>query len=223
MNGNVEELAIGAVIAIVIVYLLAIVLSIAQYVMFALGLYDTARKRRIRHAWLAWVPLIGNWTLGAVVDYHADRRGQSRRWRTVLLWIGIAMVASWVLLYVMMFVGFFTLDLLEMEEAVEAAGWGVLGGVLVAYVLMIVSCMAYLPCYAVCLYKVYEETVPEKAVKYLLLSYLVPLASGICMMNCARVPVEPVAPAEIAAAAPQPDDGFIPVDLFAGVDETKEN
>ena len=88
-----------------------------------------------------------------------------------------------------------------------------MGGIFAAYIPMLVGVMVYLPCYYVCIYKVFEETAPEKAVKYLLLSVLVPLAFGICLMNCARRPV--AAAQEVPAIPGDVGDGFVPQDPFA--------
>ena len=212
-NFNADAIGVGVMIALLIVYLAAVILAIVQYVLYALGLYDTARKRQIPHAWLAWVPLIGNWVLGAVVDYHSARRGQPRRWRTVMLWICIAIVAGYVALMVVFVTSAWTMGTVEHMD--EMVGIGFMLTILPPYLLLIGACVTYTFCHAVCLYKVYEEILPEKAVKYLLLSCLVPLAIGICMRRCAKVPVEPVQAAEPATPALQPGEGFVPQDPFA--------
>lgn len=214
---NAEAIGVGVMIALLIVYLAAMILAIVQYVLYALGLYDTARKRQIPHAWLAWVPLIGNWVLGAVVDYHSARRGQPRRWRTVMLWICIAIVAGYVALMVVFVASAWTMGTVEHMD--EMVGIGFMLTILPPYLLLIGACVTYTFCHAVCLYKVYEEILPEKAVKYLLLSCLVPLAIGICMRRCAKVPVEPVQAAEPATPALQPGEGFVPQDPFAKEDQ----
>ena len=212
MNGyfDVEVFGVAMAIVLVIVYLAAIGLSIAQYVMSALGLYDTARKRQIRHAWLAWVPLIGNWTLGAVVDWFSARHGRKSRWRTVLLVLSGTIIAGYLLLIVIAFVVGITMGMNGALD--EVTMLGLFGSLMLPYLLIIFGAIALLPCRAVCLYKVFEEIKPEKAVKYLLLSYLVPLAAGICMMRCAKVPVEPVQAAEGV---------FIPQNPFAGLEESE--
>ena len=53
----------------------------------------------------------------------------------------------------------------------------------------------------VCLYKVFESTVPEKAIKYFLVSLLVPLGKSICLLRCRNqgyekiIVTNPVSPA----------------------------
>ena len=43
-------------------------LSIAAYVLQALGLYTIAKRRGISNPWLAWVPVAWVWVLGSISD-----------------------------------------------------------------------------------------------------------------------------------------------------------
>lgn len=62
-----------------------LMLSVALYVLQALGLYALAKRRGIRYAWLAWVPLGVLWVLGALSDdYRARVRGKQRKMRLYL-------------------------------------------------------------------------------------------------------------------------------------------
>lgn len=209
-----EALMAGIGIAVVIVWLLVAGLGVATYVMRGIGLYDLGRKRGVRGAWLAWVPGLWIWSVGAVVDYHAAQRGLKRRWRWLLLGAFALIVVGYVLLLVVAVV-----SMAGAAEATEEMMMAMMGGIFAAYIPMVVGIMAYMPCYYVCIYKVFEETAPEKAVKYLLLSVLVPLAFGICLMNCSRRPVAAVP--EVPAIPGDVGDGFTPQDPFA--DEKREN
>lgn len=205
-----EALVAGIGIAVVIVWLLIVGLSIATYVMRGIGLYDLSRKRGVRGAWLVWVPGLWVWSMGAVVDYHAAQRGIKRRWRWLLLGVLALSVVGYVLLLVVTVV-----SMAGAAEATEEMLVAMMGGIFAAYIPMFVGIMAYLPCYYVCIYKVFEETAPEKAVKYLLLSVLVPLAFGICLMNCSRRPV--AAAPEVPAIPDNVGDDFVPQDPFAKI------
>ena len=58
---------------------------------------------------------------------------------------------------------------------------------IVIYVVMIIFAIlatAKSFCQTICIYKIFESTVPKKAVKYLLLYLLVPLAGPICLLRC---------------------------------------
>ena len=208
-----EALVAGIGIAVVIVWLLIVGLSIATYVMRGIGLYDLGRKRDVRGAWLAWVPGLWIWSVGAVVDYHAAQRGIKRRWRWLLLGAFALIVVSYVLLLVVAFAR--VSSMAGKAEPTAEMMMAMMGGIFAAYIPMVVGIMAYMPCYYVCIYKVFEETAPEKAVKYLLLSVLVPLAFGICLMNCSRRPV--AAAPEVPAIPDNVGDDFVPQDPFAKI------
>ena len=210
-----EALIAGVGIAVVIIWLAAIGLGIANYVVRGIGLYDLARKREVRGAWVAWVPVAWLWTLGAVVDDFAARKGIRRRFR----WLMVILYGIIILCYVAMFAVMF-ISALSMEGAgdPEAAALAMMGGVFAVYIPMVLAMVVFMAVCPVCYYKVFEETVPEKAVKYLLLSYLVPLAFGICLMRCAKQAAASV-PA-IEAAVPEAE--FVPYDPFEGVKKEEE-
>ena len=208
-----EELFIGLSIVLFVIWLAAIGLSIAGYVLRGIGLYDLARKRKVRGAWTAWVPGCWVWALGAVVDNFAADKGIRRRFRWLMVLLYGAIILCYVAMFVVMLVGAFSLD--AMEYPTQEAALAMMGGVFAVYIPMVLALMAFIAVCPVCYYKVFEETVPEKAVKYLLLSYLVPLAFGICLMRCARAAAVPV-PA-IEAAAPEAE--FVSCDPFADTGE----
>ncbi len=62
-------------------------ISIALYVLQAIGLYTIAQRRGIRHAWLAWVPVGSVWILGSIADDYRMRCGKKsglRIWLVIL-------------------------------------------------------------------------------------------------------------------------------------------
>jgi len=64
--------------------------SIATYVLTALGLYTIAQRRGIEKPWLAWSPVVNVWTLGCISDqYRYVAKGQVRNKRKVLLAVNI--------------------------------------------------------------------------------------------------------------------------------------
>lgn len=61
--------------------------SIALYVLQAIGLYTIAQRRGIAHAWLAWVPVGSVWILGSIADDYRVRGGKKsglRVWLVIL-------------------------------------------------------------------------------------------------------------------------------------------
>ena len=60
--------------------------SVAAYVFTALAIYTIAQRRQIKHAWMAWVPVVNVWILGSISDqYRYVVKGEIRNKRKVLL------------------------------------------------------------------------------------------------------------------------------------------
>lgn len=68
-------------------------ISIALYVLQALGLYTIAQRRGIKYAWLAWVPVGSAWILGCICDdFKARTKGGAPKLRIALLILTIAVM-----------------------------------------------------------------------------------------------------------------------------------
>lgn len=71
--------------------ILSTVVSLAGFIMLALGLYTIAKRRGIRNPWLAWIPFGQGWMLGCVSDqYQHVSRGRKKNKRSLLVWLEIA-------------------------------------------------------------------------------------------------------------------------------------
>ncbi len=79
--------------------MLASVLSIASYVLLALGLYTMAKRRGINKPWLAWIPVANVWLLGCISDqYRQVAKGEKKAKRKLLLTLDIVMIVLAVVL-----------------------------------------------------------------------------------------------------------------------------
>ena len=65
-------------------------ISLAAYVFSSLAIYTIAQRRGIRHAWMAWIPMLNVWILGSISDqYRYVVKGQIKSKRKVLLALNI--------------------------------------------------------------------------------------------------------------------------------------
>lgn len=232
--------SVAFMIVFLLVYFLILAAVIVQYVLQSLALYTIADRRGLPNPWLAWIPVALYWVVGGIVDDYEATRGMRRKWRVVLLVLALVMMASVVLMYVFFFIMMFTV--MSESMSYDFNETAIVGQVLLMYVFLIPMAMAasaLQACYIVCLYKVFESTVPEKAVKYLVLGMLVPLALGICLFKArkqgyerpkvwyympAPVPVPVQAPAAEAVPAPdaEPAAEPVPPEMTAAPEETAE-
>lgn len=170
--------ALGLFIALV--YLLVFAFMVVSYVFQSLALYRMAKNRNIKCPGLAWVPVANSWVMGSVIDHHSRLGGIDRKWRKVLLTLSIISAASVFLYFIIAFMMGFAMAF----GGTSAAGLVILlVPVLIIYAL---SVTANSLCTIICTYKIFEELTPEKAIKYILLTILVPLGGPICMFIASK-------------------------------------
>ncbi len=162
-------------------YLIAIGIGIADYIIHSIALFRIARKREISLPGLAWVPVANAWTFGSVADDFESQKGSKRKFRIILLVLEIVVAAlASVFMLVMIststyfafggtlsvgdqaaFLAIFYITLLPLSYV------GIVHGVLKL----------------ICLHKIHENIYPEKSIKYLVISLLVPLGYSICLLK----------------------------------------
>ncbi|MBQ8558733.1 MAG: hypothetical protein IJ439_01970 [Tyzzerella sp.] len=184
-----DETKIMMIVAFVVLglYLLIIGLGIASYIMKSLSLYTIANRRQVKNPWMAWVPVANYWLKGSVVDDYDEQNGMKRKWRVVLLVLSLLSTVGLIVVYIAMFLWIFSMTAQYSYSYLGPEVTEMIGGLIVVYAALIVVALvaaALQTCNAICLYKIFESTVPEKSLKYMLLSILVPLAEAICLLKC---------------------------------------
>lgn len=66
---------------------LSFIMNIVSYILLSLGMYTIAKRRNIRHPWMAWVPVCNTWLLGCISDQYqyATRHRENDRRKTLLV------------------------------------------------------------------------------------------------------------------------------------------
>lgn len=148
-------------------------IGVAAYVLMAWGLFAMARKRGLRTAWMAWVPVLNLWLLGCISDqYRYVTRGQTRNIRTVLLLLGIAEVILNAVLFVLALFGLggFLQNLISAYDLMPAS-WKLLK---YAALGLLFSCfcksLRLVRCFA--LYDLYSSSLPKRKTLFTVLSIL---------------------------------------------------
>ena len=90
INEEVVSVLVG-LLATVLAFVL--VIRLALFIFRSVSLYKIARRRGIRNAWLAWVPVGSDWVLGNVADqYQYVVKGKIRNRRLPLLLLTLAVL-----------------------------------------------------------------------------------------------------------------------------------
>ncbi len=177
--------AVGIMLGFLLIYIVLIGISIASYVMTSYSFYTIAKRRNIKNPWLAWIPIASNWTVGCIANDYDAKNGYNRKWQNVLLSLAIIFYAGFFIMYAIMIASIVSMAF--RYGSVEAAELEILRSIIPTYIMMIFALIVGFGwefCYAICVYKIFESTVPEKALKYILLYLMVPLAGPICLMKC---------------------------------------
>lgn len=91
MNERILSVVGGLLAAVV---MLALLIRLIFHVFRSVGLYRIAKRRGIRHAWLAWIPVGNAWIQGNIADqFQYVVKGHIRNRRHVLLWLTVASCA----------------------------------------------------------------------------------------------------------------------------------
>lgn len=112
-------------------------LGIVAYVLTAWALFVVAKRRGLSSPWMAWVPIVNAWTLGAISDqYRLAVKGQKKNKRKWLLGLSIAsnvlviLMVIWIVVLVLMGFDAIPSEPDSIEEVVEGLLPEILGGLL---------------------------------------------------------------------------------------------
>ncbi len=162
----------------------AAVAALALFVFQAASLYKIAKRRGIRQAWLAWVPVCCEWVLGSVADqyqYVVKERVRNRRLPLLLLSIallGLSIVSA------VLSVGTLTNVLKLMFTGTGSTNVGRV--VLMAVVSMVqtTGTIAYLVIRGFALYDVYSSCTSRYNVLFLVLSLIFRVLEPVFFFVC---------------------------------------
>lgn len=183
MANTMEEMGIVFILFGVLIYLLALGCAIVSYVLNSLAYYKIAKRRGIENPWLSWIPVANSWIIGRVANEYDKRNGHDRPWHKVLLTLCAIGVLGFALFYGMFFINVFNMamnfDYGYYDVNMNSFWVSYVGIIIFALVISVYSMISI-----ICIYKTFESTVPEKALKYFVLYFLVPLAGPICLVKC---------------------------------------
>ena len=161
------------------------IVGIIAYVFMAIGLYAIAKRRGIRHPWLAWIPFGNVWLLGCVSDqYRYVARGQEKSKRKVMLGLDIATFALAVVVILLMLMSLIRM-FSRMDTDMESMTWTetsyfaeVLSPMMIGVVLCLVMCgtaIALMVLQYIAMYDLFASCNPANAALFTALSIVLSL------------------------------------------------
>ncbi len=165
-------------------YFAAFALSIAQYIITSYSIYTIAKRRLIENAFLAFIPYGNYWILGSIADDYDGKSGFNYNWRKLLIIFPIVICAAMFLFFIIFSAAFIFIESTMYSHLNYGVMFAIIISVFIMYILILLFAVAFMIIEWICIYKVFESTVPEKAIKYLLISMIVPFGYPICLLRC---------------------------------------
>ena len=199
-----DEEVLATVMAILLGVLgVVLVFSLIFWIISALSLQSIARRRGIRNAWLAWVPIGTDWILGSISDqYQHLIQGKITARRKLLVWLNVGYA---MLIIANGLVQGMTEAAAHTEEQLML--WS-LASMLISVARLAVSITALVFCY-MSSYDLYRSCNPKNAVTFLVLGIIFPITQPFFYLSCRKkdlgmvVPEIVTAPTEIPMTSPE--------------------
>ena len=206
VTGADEEMMMSVLLILLGVLAVALLVSVIFWIISSLSLQSIARRRGIRNAWLAWVPIGNQWILGSIADqYQHLIQGKITSRRKILLWLS---VVYFVVAVVGGVISGVTGALARTEEQVMVFSVvnlvSSLGGMVLGITVMVF--------FQMCNYDLYRSCNPKNATVFLVLGIIIPVCEPFFYLACRNkdlgmVIPEPVSvpagPAELPRANPE--------------------
>lgn len=187
-----DEEALMMVVGIYLTILgVVLVCCLVGWILRSMSLHSIAKRRGIRHAWLAWVPVGSRWILGSVADqYQHLVQGKVTSRRKIMLILGAVSAVLYTVVYGLAFAQIFAeLSMLRGEQALTAAAISSIPSLL-GTVVGIVTLVFY----HICNYDLYRSCRPNAATAFLVLGIIFAVCEPFFYLACRKKDLGMVVP-----------------------------
>ena len=203
VTGADEEMMMSVLLILLGVLAVVLLVSVIFWIISSLSLQSIARRRGIRNAWLAWVPIGNQWILGSIADqYQHLIQGKITSRRKILLWLGLANFVVSVIGGILSGVIGATAQTEEQMMVFSVVNLvSSLGGMALGITVLVFYHMSN--------YDLYRSCNPKNAVTFLVLGIIFPVTQPFFYLSCRKkdlgmvVPEIVTAPVEIPMASPE--------------------
>ena len=168
-----------------------LVCCLVGWIIRSLSLHSIARRRGIRNAGLAWIPIGSHWILGCVADqYQHLVQGKITSRRKIMLILSAVSAVLYTVVYGFSFAQIFAaMGALSEEQAATAALSGALPSMLGSVVGIVTMVF-----YHMSNYDLYRSCRPEGATAFLVLGIIFPVCEPFFYLACRKKDLGMVVP-----------------------------
>lgn len=162
------------VVYFLVIYFFTFAVTIANYVLGALGLSAIARRRGLQKTWMAWVPFLDARLMGTIADqYENCVMGYNGNYRKrFFVWQIVLVASSFVIILISTIFAVGAIVAETASGSLFAEDWvmGFAGLVLILCLAIIVLCILYIVVYYKVLCRIFRSCKPSLAVLFALLA-----------------------------------------------------
>ncbi len=168
-----------------IVFSILSILGIIFYIFSSIGLYTIAKRRGIRGAGWAWVPLGNLWILGSIADqYDFITRHVKKKQRHLLLWLSIAIIIL-ILIITPTFIAFLINAAQRSFSSFSTDAFlGTVVVMLICYIALLALAIISSVFTYISYYKLFKSCTPNNAVVFLVLSIFFSFLIPFFVFSC---------------------------------------
>lgn len=181
MPVNIPDEAVFVFLGIfLVIFAVVMAVGLVFWIFRSLGLHKIARRRGIRYAWMAWIPIGSQWILGSVSDqYQHLVQGKVTSRRKILL------ILNAVSLALGLGSGILTVfQAIAAQTNVGVVAWG-FAGMITPLLTWGVGIASMVFCH-ICNYDLYRSCDPKNAVVFLVLGILLPVTEPFFYFACRK-------------------------------------
>lgn len=195
-TGMDEEVMI--VLGVMLVFLgIVLVCCLVGWILSAVSLHKVAKRRGIRHAWLAWLPIGSEWVLGSVSDqYQHLVQGKVTSRRKILLALSLAGIVVGIAYVVLTAVIGIMVEIEGLTDLTPLV-------VMIPYLLLMGISITVMVFYHICNYDFYRSCKPQSAVVFLVLGIILPVCQPFFYFSCRKKDLGMVVPAPVTPEPPE--------------------
>ena len=175
-------------------------IGLVIFVLTSYSFYTIAKRREICHAWLAWVPMIQLWVVGAIADDYQQKAhhiaGKKRKVLLLTMILNMVLTAALVVAILWAVLMVLRAGYHSYEDFSDWLGViGGLGGLILVIALaggmkIVQKVVEYFA-----LYDVYRSCDPGNALLFVLVNVFVPITKPVFLLICHKkdggMPIEP--------------------------------
>lgn len=159
-----------------VISVIATVFALIMYIFESIGLYSVAKRRGLKHPFMAWIPYTNTYLFGkAAEQYETAVKGKSKNYKAILLCLSIILTAVTALFNVVIYALSNSIVYLAQDCAYNSDAIVLIISLILLYIAMLVVSVIYSVFYFIALHKIYRSFSTKSSTLLLIFSIIFPV------------------------------------------------